>query len=72
MKRLCGRYPGSHSLKPPSQLKQPVAKWLSRQNVLAECLPLRGQLRQSLLLQAKIPDSRLTTTLESNREHLTL
>jgi hypothetical protein len=52
--------------------KQPVAKWLSRQNVLAECLPLRGQLRQSLLLQAKIPDSRLTTTLESNREHLTL
>ena len=48
-----------------------MAKWLSRQNVLAECLPLRGQLRQSLLLQAKIPDSRLTTTLESNREHLT-
>ena len=48
-----------------------MAKWLSRQTLLAECLPLRGQLRQSLLLQAKIPDSRLTTTLESNREHLT-
>lgn len=39
---------------------------------LAKYSPLRGQLRQFLLLIVKIPDSRLTTTLESNREHLTL